>query len=511
MGQQPPYLATAEARRIRSRTVARGAAFRATPAEVAFWPKFASSLSPPPHGGAPWPRKRSPPATPGRSPNTGLSARNSKRRTFPTTWSSNCATRVPSLTRTSKFTAPAAAAPQADALNKRLGEVRHRGGALAFRLEIFGDPRRASRSQPLCRPSRTRRSSRRRAWTPSSFRAVSFRSCRRRAGDAKKIAKELNRKKAVWKAFVAPRPVPAMPRGQPPEAATFEPAQGYLLLPAERHRRGGGLGASPGQRARASRSATSKATGTAAHEDLPAGIQLIGGTVINDLGWRNHGTAVLGEMVSIPNAKGTVGISHEAKAVVHSAVINGVFNTAGAITNATSQSESRATSSSSSCRPPGPNGKYVAMQYWGDIFSAIEAATAKGITVVEAAGNGDENFELAIFNGTGLQKDSGAIVVGAGVPPTNHVDFDGFGAALPATLRSACRARVSGFPTMVRSSTSRAGAGTSPRSATATRRGRLGEHAGTRCGSPAPRALRRSSPAPSPVFRAARRRRTARR
>ena len=54
------------------------------------------------------------------------------------------------------------------------------------------------------------------------------------------------------------------------------------------------------------------------------------------------------------------------------------------------------------------------------------AATAKGITVVEAASNGDENFDLAVFNGTGLQKDSGAIVVGAGVPPTNHVDFDGF-------------------------------------------------------------------------------------
>ena len=72
----------------------------------------------------------------------------------------------------------------------------------------------------------------------------------------------------------------------------------------------------------------------------------------------------------------------------------------------------------------GPNGKYVAMQFWGDIFSAIVAATAKGITVVEAAGNGDENFDLAIFNDTGLQKDSGAIVVGAGIPPTNHFDID---------------------------------------------------------------------------------------
>jgi subtilisin family serine protease len=71
------------------------------------------------------------------------------------------------------------------------------------------------------------------------------------------------------------------------------------------------------------------------------------------------------------------------------------------------------------------------MQFWGDIFSAIKVAVAKGITVVEAAGNGNENFDLPIFNGTGLQKDSGAIVVGAGVPPTNHFDNAGFGATFP--------------------------------------------------------------------------------
>ena len=40
------------------------------------------------------------------------------------------------------------------------------------------------------------------------------------------------------------------------------------------------------------------------HEDLPAGIPLLGGTVIPDLGWRNHGTAVLGEIVSQPGTSG---------------------------------------------------------------------------------------------------------------------------------------------------------------------------------------------------------------
>jgi subtilisin family serine protease len=47
--------------------------------------------------------------------------------------------------------------------------------------------------------------------------------------------------------------------------------------------------------------------------------------------------------------------------------------------------------------------------------------------VVEAAGNGNEDFESPIFRGTGLQRDSGAIVVGAGVPPTNYFDFFGAG------------------------------------------------------------------------------------
>jgi subtilisin family serine protease len=166
------------------------------------------------------------------------------------------------------------------------------------------------------------------------------------------------------------------------------------------------------------------------HEDLPAGIRLLGGTVIASLDWRDHGTAVLGEMVSRPGAVGTVGIVPDAKAVVHAAMVGGVFNTAAAISGAADKLkagdviliELQAT---------GPNGKYVAMQYWDDVFAAIVAATAKGITVVEAAGNGDENFELPVFTGTGLQKDSGAIVVGAGVPPMNFFDHAGAGGSMP--------------------------------------------------------------------------------
>lgn len=136
-------------------------------------------------------------------------------------------------------------------------------------------------------------------------------------------------------------------------------------------------------------------------------------------------------MISQPNGKGIVGIAHEATAVVQSPVITGVVNTAGAIANAASLLKAGDVILIE-LQAPSPKGKYVAMQYWPDIFSAIRAATDKGITVVEAAGNGDENFDLAIFRNSGLQKDSGAIVVGAGVPPANHVDFEGFGPSLPS-------------------------------------------------------------------------------
>jgi subtilisin family serine protease len=99
-----------------------------------------------------------------------------------------------------------------------------------------------------------------------------------------------------------------------------------------------------------------------------------------------------------------------------------VFNAAGAIAGATSKLKTGdVILIELHAKTPGHD--YVAMQYWPDIFSAIRAATAKGITVVEAAGNGNEDFEAAAFAGTGLQKDSGAIVVGAGVPPTNYMDY----------------------------------------------------------------------------------------
>lgn len=329
----------------------------------------------------------------------------------------------------SGFAAPAAAAPQADSLNSVLarydiGRIRSqfnlKSKEIRARVEV------AATLPPEPSPEAFSDRGMDTQFIHSGFAQV----VPKRSGDAAKIARELNRKKAVWKAHVAPRPVPAMPEGSTAGSRNFAPAQGYLHAPPN------GIGAAEvwgltGAKGKGVTICDIEGNWNRRHQDLPAGIQLIGGTLIADLGWRNHGTAVLGELVSRTDGRGTVGISHEAAAVVQSAVINGVFNAAGAISNAASRLAAGDVILIE-LQAEGPNGKYVAMQYWSDIFTAIRAATDKGIAVVEAAGNGNENFDLATFKNTGLQKDSGAIVVGAGVPPTNHVDFDGFGPSLPS-------------------------------------------------------------------------------
>jgi subtilisin family serine protease len=265
-----------------------------------------------------------------------------------------------------------------------------------------------------------------------------------------KLVERLNQTDGVWKAYIAPRPEPAAraaarrkpvrkartkKAAAPPAAPTgtaagsrnFEPAQGYLCDAPD------GIGAcsvwdQPGAAGNDVTICDIEGAWRLDHEDLPAGISLIGGTMINDVGWRNHGTAVLGEMVSKRGNIGCIGISHRAKAVVHSAVMDGVFNPAGAIAAAAAALDPGDVILIELHARGGPDNKYLAMQHWDPIFAAIRAAVAKGVVVVEAAGNGDENFDRPEYAGTGLQKDSGAIVVGAGVPPTNYFDtYDAFG------------------------------------------------------------------------------------
>jgi subtilisin family serine protease len=254
---------------------------------------------------------------------------------------------------------------------------------------------------------------------------------------AREVAARLKRYDAVWDAYVAPVPQPPVYL-QPPDIAgtgspfNIEPTQGYLYSAPD------GVGAcdvwdQPGVQGQGVTICDIEGGWNLAHEDLPPSVKVLGGTMLADPTWVNHGTAVLGEMVSVANGRGCVGIAHRAKAAVQSAFIDGQFDAAKAIDNAASKLKagdillielhSELTVG---------KGDFVAMQYFSDVFTAIQAAVNKGIVIVEAAGNGNQNFDAAKFNGTGLQKDWGAIVVGAGVPPSNRIDFKGFGSGFPA-------------------------------------------------------------------------------
>ncbi len=239
-----------------------------------------------------------------------------------------------------------------------------------------------------------------------------------------------------------PETVGEYPTGDKAGSRNFEPAQGYLFDPPD------GIGAAsvwnrPGSVGKGISICDIETAWNLDHEDLPHGIKLIGGTMIDSLAARNHGTAVLGEMVGIRGNIGCVGISHNARAFVHSHVMNGVSNPAGAIVAASSALKPGDVILIELQARGGPDDRFLAMQYWDPIFEAMRVAADKGIVVVEAAGNGNESFDRSEYNKTGLQKDSGAIVVGAGVPPSNYYDaYDDSGRFGPYSRIGSPRSRI---------------------------------------------------------------------
>ncbi len=145
--------------------------------------------------------------------------------------------------------------------------------------------------------------------------------------------------------------------------------------------------------------------------------------------WRNHGTAVLGEIIGHKNGYGITGIANEAKARMVSIFGN---TTANAI-NIAASNLSRGDIILIELHAPGPDSgavcecncgqfEFIAMEFWQDNFDAIQAATANGIIVVEAAGNGSMNLDNAIYGGNSDRgvRDSGAILIGAATSSVPH-------------------------------------------------------------------------------------------
>jgi len=196
------------------------------------------------------------------------------------------------------------------------------------------------------------------------------------------------------------------------------------------------------------------------HEDLlwnQGGV--IGGTQSTDLVWRDHGTAVVGEIGGDRNTLGVTGICADANVRAISIFGPGSGKAIRDAADALSAGDIILIE----LHRPGPRHNfqdrddqrgYIAIEWWPDDFDAIRYATGRGVIVVEAAGNGAENLDDALYDTrpTGFpttwtnpfnraNRDSGAIVVGAGAPPPNthgqnhgpdrsRLDFSNWGALI---------------------------------------------------------------------------------
>lgn len=135
------------------------------------------------------------------------------------------------------------------------------------------------------------------------------------------------------------------------------------------------------------------------HEDLHGGTDdfHIAGSLINDPGWWNHGTAVLGEIAADSNDFGMTGIAFN---VDLGTVSIGSMSTADALITAMNNSspgdiiliELHAPGPHYDFEPRDDQLGYVPMEYWQENFDAIQQASALGLIVVEAGGNGAENL-----------------------------------------------------------------------------------------------------------------------
>jgi hypothetical protein len=221
-----------------------------------------------------------------------------------------------------------------------------------------------------------------------------------------------------------------LPAGHSRGSRNFQPAQGYLYSAPV------GIGAAAvwerdGGNGRGITICDIEAGWNRSHENLPRGIPLFGGRLNPDPKWRDHGTAVLGLLVAQPGARGMAGICHGARAAVQSFLVgstpdgpaNGYHNLAAAIVNATDRL-SPGDVIQLEVEAPGADGVDVPMQSWPDVASAVRAAVDRGISVVAAAGNGGADLDGRAYAGTGAQRDYGAVVVGAGCPPSNYFGTD---------------------------------------------------------------------------------------
>jgi hypothetical protein len=282
------------------------------------------------------------------------------------------------------------------------------------------------------------------------------------------LAGKLQKRDAVAAAYIKPPAEPpqindmAPLAEETPATPDFSTRQGYLDAAP------GGIDAryawtQPGGRGAGVQVIDIEGAWRFSHEDLKTNQGgVVGGTQSTDIGWRNHGTAVAGEISGDVNTVGITGIAADAN--IRAISIFGSTGSAGAIRMAAGMLHAGDIILIELHRP-GPRFNYqgrqdqmgyIAVEWWPDDYDAIRYATGLGVIIVEAGGNGAQNLDDPIYNNPGPgfpaswrnpfnrnNRDSGAIIVGAGAPPpgthgANHgpdrsrLDFSNYGSCVDA-------------------------------------------------------------------------------
>lgn len=176
------------------------------------------------------------------------------------------------------------------------------------------------------------------------------------------------------------------------------------------------------------------------HEDLSKARNAVFpvNTPLDPFNDNNHGTAVLGEMVADNNGIGVTGIVPDASLNLvntYSAEKGYDILSSLAVATVLTQPGDVIIIEQQTWGPTDALYDYVPVEFIPEVYDYIKFITDSGRIVVEAAGNGYQNLDDAVYYGSSFplgKPDSGAIIVGAGKnclgdPLLSRMSFSNYG------------------------------------------------------------------------------------
>lgn len=257
------------------------------------------------------------------------------------------------------------------------------------------------------------------------------------SADTKAISKRLKPLPGVEEAY--PKPLPAPSPASP------------NLVAKQTYRKAAPTGVNadfaatwPGAKGDSVKIADLEYSWNTAHEDLAkarvAGTKIAVMTPADPFNDANHGTAVLGILSGQSNTVGVTGVAPNSPlALVNTYSAEAGWDIATAVYAAANKLSPGDVIliEQQMWGATGSDNDFVPVEWLPEIYDAIVYATARKITVVEPAGNGNQNLDNTAYYGSTFpsgKPDSGAIIVGAGsacsgttTPKNSRMYFSSYG------------------------------------------------------------------------------------